>query len=109
MSRLLIVLALVAAVLVATNPSRAELNEWAKTWVVKKIQDEAIKHGQDPNDGSALFGGAVAGLFIANMPIERQNFLAFSIYRLRLPEGNGGEKSCNVLGVAGQFVALGEC
>jgi hypothetical protein len=43
------------------------------------------------------------------MPIERQNLLAFSIYRVRLPQDNGEEKVCSVLGIAGQFVALGEC
>ena len=44
----------------------------------KKLEDEARKRGQDPNDGSAQFGGAIAGLFISNMPIERRNFLAFA-------------------------------
>lgn len=109
MNRLLIAALVVGALLVATNPSRAEFNSWAQTYVVKKIEDEARKRGDDPNDGSSQLGGAIAGLFISNMPIERQNFLAFSLYRIKLPEGNGEEKNCSVLGLAGQFLPLGGC
>src|SRR5262245_50547364 len=109
MRGLLIVVAIVVVVLVATNPSRGEFNEWAKTWVVNKIEEEARKSGNDPNDGSSQLGGAIAGFFISSMPIERQNFLAFSIYHVRLPDGDGAEKTCSVLGLAGHFVPMGEC
>jgi len=109
MSRVLIVLALVVALFVITNPSRAEFNAWAQTWVVKKLEEEAVKQGQDPRDGSSQFGGALAGLIIPALPIERRNFLAFSIYSLKLPEGNGREKTCSVLGIVGQFVPLSDC
>ncbi|MCE9521300.1 MAG: DUF4359 domain-containing protein [Alphaproteobacteria bacterium] len=109
MNRVLLALVIVGALLVATNPSRAEFNSWAQTWVVKKIEDEARKQGGDPNDGSSQFGGALAGLIISSLPIERQNFLAFSVYRLNVPKGDGQDKNCNVLGVAGRFVPLGEC
>jgi hypothetical protein len=109
MNRLLLGAAIVGALLVATNPSRAEFNSWAQSYVMKKIEAEARKRGQDPNDGSAQFGGAIAGLVISNMPIERRNFLAFSLYGLRFPDDKGGEKDCNILGVAGQFVPLGGC
>jgi hypothetical protein len=109
MSRVLLVLALVLALFVVTNPSRAEFNSWAQIWVVKKLEEEAVKQGQDPRDGSSQVGGALAGLLIPALPIERRNFLAFSIYSLKLPDGNGREKTCSVLGVAGQFVPLGEC
>jgi hypothetical protein len=109
MSRLLIGLLVVGALLVATNPSRAEFNAWAQTWVVRKIEDEARKRGENPNDGAAQFGGAIAGLFISNMPIERRNFLAFSIYGVRFPDDKGGEKNCSILGIAGQFVPMGGC
>jgi len=109
MRAFLLVLALVLAVLVATNPSRAEFNDWAKNWVVRKIEHEARKHGEDPNDGSSQLGGAIAGFIISAMPVERQNLLAFSIYRIRLPQDNGDEKVCSVLGIAGQFVAMGDC
>lgn len=109
MNRFLIVVLIVGAVLIATNPSRAEFNAWAQTYAVKKLEAEARKQGQDPNDGSAQFGGAIAGLIISNMPIERQNFLAFSLYHIRFPQGDGAEKTCSVLGVAGQFMPVGEC
>lgn len=109
MNRLLLGVLLAGALLVATNPSRAEFNSWAQTWVVGKIEDEARKRGEDPHDGSSQFGGAIAGFFISNMPIERQNFLAFSIYRINVPKGEGQEKNCSVLGVAGQFLPLGSC
>lgn len=108
MSRFLLVLALLLVLLAVTNPSRAEFNAWAQTWVVQKLEDEARRQGQDPNDGSSQFGGALAGIIIPALPIERQNFVAFSIYSLKIPEGHK-EKTCSVLGVAGQFVPLGEC
>lgn len=109
MTRVLLVVALVLALFVVTNPSRAEFNAWAQTWVVKKIEEEAVKEGRDPRDGTSQFGGALAGLIIPALPIERRNFLAFSIYSMKLPEGGGREKTCSVLGIAGQFVPLGEC
>ena len=104
----LVLLAFAAVLLIATNPSRTEFNAWAQNWVVKKIESEARKNGEDPNDGSSQFGGAIAGIFLPHLPIQRRNFLAFSIYSLNLPEG-GRERECSVLGVAGQFVPIGEC
>ena len=109
MSRLMIGVLVVVALLVATNPARSEFNAWAQTYVVKKIEDEARKRGDDPNDGSSQLGGALAGLLISNMPIERQNYLAFSLYRIEFPKGDGEGKSCSVLGSAGQFLPVGEC
>lgn len=108
MRAVLLVLGLVLALLVVTNPSRAEFNSWAQNWVVKKIEEEAIKRGENPRDGAQI-GGTIAGFIIPSLPIERQNFLAFSLYHLDLPQGDGREKTCSVLGVAGQFVPLGEC
>ena len=109
MSRLLLGLLIIGALLVATNPSRAEFNAWAQNYVAKKIEAEARKQGEDPNDGSSQIGGAIAGLVISNMPIERRNFLAFSLYGVRFPDDKGGDKSCSVVGIAGQFLPLGEC
>jgi hypothetical protein len=109
MNRLLLGLVIVGALLIATNPSRAEFNAWAQSYVAKKIEEEARKRGQDPNDGSAQFGGAIAGLLISNMPIERRNFFAFSLYGVRFPDDKGGEKNCSILGIAGQFVPMGGC
>ena len=109
MNRVLLGLVIVGALLVATNPSRAEFNAWAQTYAVKKIEEEARKLGEDPNDGSAQFGGAIAGFLVSAMPIERQNFLAFSLYNVRFPNDKGGEKNCSILGVAGQFVPVSGC
>ena len=109
MSRLLIILLAVGALLVATNPSRAEFNSWAQNYVVKKIEDEARARGENPNDGSSQFGGAIAGLVIAHMPIERKNYLAFSIYHFQIPNDGGDARDCSILGVAGQFLPLGKC
>jgi len=109
MSRILVVLVLIIALLVGTNPSRTEFNAWAQSHVARKIEDEARKRGQDPNDGSSQIGGAIAGFFISNMPIERTNLLAFSIYSFRLPGNNGEERECKFVGIAGQFVPLGKC
>ena len=109
MKRVLLVLAAVLALLVVTNPSRSEFNAWAQSHVARKIEDEARKSGADPNDGSSHLGGAIAGFLIANMPIERTNLLAFSIYSFRFPDGSGQQRDCRFLGIAGQFLPLGTC
>lgn len=109
MNRMLVIVVLVGALLVGTNPSRSDFNTWAQNYVAKKIEAEAVKRGEDPNDGRGQIGGAIAGFFVANMPIERQNYLAFSFYRIKLPSDNGQEKICTFLGVAGQFVPTQGC
>ena len=109
MNRILIGLLVVGALLVATNPTRADFNTWAQAYVAKKIEDEAIKHGQNPNDGRREFGGAIIGFFVANMPIERQNYLALSLYTMKMPSDNGLEKSCTFVGIAGQFIPTKGC
>lgn len=108
MNRWLLGLVVVAGLLTATNPARPDFNSWAQNYVAKKMEEEAVKRGQDPNDGSSQLGGVIAGFVIANMPIERQNYLAFSIYTIEFP-GENGEKSCSIIGVAGQFLPLGAC
>ena len=109
MSRILIVSVLIIALLVGTNPSRSDFNTWAQAYVARKIEDEARKRGQDPHDGSSQFGGAIAGLFISNMPIERTNLLAFSLYSFSLPGRQGEERTCSFIGIAGQFLPLAKC
>jgi hypothetical protein len=109
MSRLVVFLLVAGALLVGTNPSRAEFNAWAQTWVVRKIDEEARKRGENPDEGASQIGGAIAGLVISHMPIERRNFLAFSVYNLKIPDDSDRDRSCNVLGIAGQFVPLGSC
>ena len=109
MSRILVVLVLIMALLVGTNPSRTEFNAWAQSHVAKKIEEEARKRGENPNDGSSQFGGAIVGFLISNMPIERTNLLAFSIYSFKMPGNEGQARECKFLGIAGQFVPLGKC
>jgi hypothetical protein len=43
------------------------------------------------------------------MPIERQNYLALSLYSMKLPSDNGQEKSCTFIGIAGQFIPTKGC
>jgi hypothetical protein len=100
---------IVAGLLIATNPSRDDFNSWAQTYAKKKIEQEAAKRGEKLDEGESAWGGAIAGLIITHMPIERRNFLAFSIYSVTLPAGTTKSDSCSVLGVAGQFLPLGEC
>lgn len=107
--RFLLGLLIVGALLVATNPSRVDFNAWAQTYAVRKIEDEARKNGQQPDSGVSNWGGALAGALIAHMPIERRNLLVASIYELPMPEDRNEERVCRVLGIAGQFLPLGDC
>jgi hypothetical protein len=109
MSRLFLGILVIGALLVATNPSRTDFNTWAQSFVAKKIEEEAIKRGENPNDGRREFGGAIVGFFVSNMPIDRQNYLLLSLYTIKLPNDNGAEKSCTFLGVAGQFIPTKGC
>ena len=106
--RLLLGLIAVAALLAATNPSRPEFNAFVQTYVAGKIEAEARKRGESNPDGAGQIGGALIGLVMPALPIERRNFLAFSIYDVHLSQ-NDAAKKCSFLGVAGQFVPLGEC
>lgn len=108
--RFLVGLLIIGALLIATNPSRIDFNAWAQGYAVRKIEDEARKNGQNPNNGISQWGGALAGAVIAYAPVERRNLLVASIYELSLPKENSDEERvCRVLGVAGQFVPLGDC
>ena len=110
MTRILVIVGIVAALLVATNPSRDELNDWAKTYVMKRVEAEAQKRGEKLDEGSAVWGGAIAELLLVHMPIERWNLLVLSIYQVKLPpEEPGEERTCSIVGVAGQFIPLSGC
>ncbi|MFM7120415.1 MAG: hypothetical protein ACKOZX_09260 [Gammaproteobacteria bacterium] len=102
----LVIAAFVVALLALTNPSRDAFDDWAQFHVSQRIAEET---DGKPNDGAALIGGALAGLFISNMPIERTNLLVFSIYEARLPSWDAEHEVCRFLGLAGQFVPLGKC
>ena len=109
MTRILVVAGLIVALLIATNPSRDDFNSWAQTFAKHKIEKEAAKRGEKLGEGESAFGGAIAGLILAHMPIERTNLLVLSIYHVTLPAGYVDDNECQVLGVAGQFLPLGDC
>ena len=108
MSRLLLGLLIVGGLLLATNPSRPEFNAFVQAYVANKIEDEARKRGEENPDSAGQIGGALVGLVMPALPIERRNFLAFSIYDVNLSKSDAS-KNCSFLGIAGQFVPLSEC
>ncbi|MBP6012608.1 MAG: DUF4359 domain-containing protein [Alphaproteobacteria bacterium] len=107
MSRLLLGLILVGGLLFATNPSRPEFNAFVQSYVANKISDEARKRGEESPENAGQIGGALVGLVMPALPIERRNFLAFSIYDVNLSPNEA--KKCSFLGIAGQFLPLSEC
>lgn len=109
MSRTLIVVGLIVALLVATNPSRDDFNAWAQVFAKHKIEQEAKKRGEPLDESESALGGALAGLILAHMPIERTNLLVFSVYHVTLPAGYVEDNECRILGIAGQFLPLGDC
>ena len=108
MMRLLLGLAVVAVLLAATNPSRAEFNGFVQAYVANKIEDEARKRGESNPDNAGQIGGALVGLVMPALPVERRNLLLFSIYDVRLSSSDAS-KNCSFLGIVGQFLPLSEC
>ena len=111
MSRILLVLAGVIALLVATNPGRSDYNDWVEQFAIGKIQRDASARREQVSWTERMFGGASAGFFVRNFPVERRNFVIFSTYRLDLPEGFGDDQgfpAC-VLAIAGQFIRAPVC
>src|SRR5512147_2029035 len=111
MSKILFVVAAIIALLVATNPTRAEYNDWVEQFAIGKIQHDAAARREQVSCTERMFGGASAGMIVRNIPVERRNFVVFSIYRLDLPERFGepdGFPGC-VIGVAGQFIRAYVC
>jgi hypothetical protein len=108
MMRLLLGLAVVGGLLAATNPSRAEFNGFVQSYVASKIEEEARKRGEENPDSAGQIGGALLGLVLPALPVERRNMLLFSIYDVRLSP-NDASKNCSFLGIVGQFLPLGEC
>ena len=106
--RFLLGLAIVAGLLFVTNPSRPEFNAFVQTYVANKITEDARKRGDENPDGAGQFGGALVGLVMPALPIEQRNFLLFSIYDVHLSQNDSGKK-CSFIGIAKQFLPLGEC
>ncbi|MEQ1867866.1 MAG: hypothetical protein HOP13_15135 [Alphaproteobacteria bacterium] len=106
--RTLLGLAVIGGLLAATNPSRVEFNGFVQSYVAGKIEEQARKRGEANPDSAGQIGGALVGLVLPALPIERRNFLAFSIYDVTLSKSDAS-KNCSFLGIAGQFVPMGEC
>ena len=108
MPRWLIAILIVGALLVGTNPGREEFNDFVPAYVSKTIEAEARKGGESHPAATGQVAGAIAGVFVQALPIERRNYLAFSIFEVALPDVDRGGK-CRFIGVAGQFLPLGDC
>ena len=105
------ILAIVAAVLAATNPPRDKFEDWVRGFVTEKVAAEAHKQGQDLSGDNKPWAEAIVELWVVHMSAERHNLLLFSLYDIELPpEGqSNGEHSCEILGIAGQFVPVRGC
>ena len=89
MSKIFFLLVAIVALLVATNPSRAEYNDWVEQFAIGKVQRDALARKEQVSWSERMFGGASAGMIVRNIPVSRRNFVLFSIYHLDLPEGFG--------------------
>ena len=111
MSKALFLVVAIIALLVATNPSRGEYNDWVEQFAIGKLERDARAQKQQVSWTERMFGGASAGMIIRNLPVARRNFVIFSIYHLDLQEGFGeadGFPECTV-GIAGQFMRMSWC
>ena len=113
MNRSLLILAAILVILAATNPSRADFNDWAVRYSSHKIDEQARREGREASSGERVIGGALVGLAVSALPVKRQNFVFFSIYKL--DEGivqpgstDDGFPGC-AIGIGGQFVGLKSC
>jgi hypothetical protein len=105
---LFLVVALIA-LLVATNPTRAEFNDWIMQYAVQKVRDVGKAQKREVGWSERLIGGYSTGWVISNLPIARSNYLVFSIYRVDLPPEIRGDYPGCVFAVAGQFIPRNSC
>ena len=108
MTRWLIAVLVVGTLLVGTNPGRQEFDEFVPAYVSRNVEAEAKARGDSNSATAGQVIGALVGVVLRALPVERKNFLAFSIFEVTLliPDT---ERKCRFIGVAGQFVPLGEC
>ena len=99
----------IIALLVATNPTRSEFNDWIMQYSVQKVQDEGRAQKRNVDWSERFIGGYSTGWVISNLPVARSNYLVFSIYRVDLPQDVRGEFPGCVIAVAGQFIARSSC
>ena len=113
MTKWLVAVAAIVILLIATNPSRRDFNDWAVRYTANKIDQQARKEGREASSSERVVGGALVGLVVSNLPVKRQNFVLFSIYSLDsdvIQSGDGTENfpGCAV-GIGGQFVGFKKC
>ena len=109
MRTLLFLFVAVIALLVATNPSRAEFNDWIMQYTMQKVRDDAKAQKREVDWVDRLVGGYSSGWVVSQLPVARSNYLVFSIYRVDLPQDVRGEFPGCVVAVAGQFIARASC
>ena len=109
MRTLVLIVVAVVALLVATNPTRGEFNDWLMQYASWKVKDAARVEKREIGWGERLVGGYSTGLVLSNAPVARSNFLVFSIYRIDLPQEVRGEYPSCVIAVAGQFLPRNSC
>jgi len=90
--------------LVATNPSRGEFNDWVMQYAAQKARDDARAQKREISWGERMVGGYSTGWVLSSLPVARSNFLLFSFYRIDLPQDLRGDYPSCVLAVAGQFI-----
>ncbi len=95
----LVILALLAALLAALNPTMDDF----KAWRAARAQDSAVSRGSTGiarafEEGAGALAGALEG--IASGAFERTNYLVCSSY------GSGGSKGPLYLGIARTFIKL---
>lgn len=105
---LLLVVALIA-LLVATNPTRAEFNDWIMQYSVQKVRDVGKAQKREVDWSERIIGGYSTGWVISNLPVARSNYLVFSIYRVDLPQDIRSDFPGCIIAVAGQFIPRNSC
>lgn len=109
MRTILLLVVAVITLLVATNPTRAEFNDWIMQHAVQKVRDIGAAQKREVGWSERLIGGYSTGWVISNLPIARSNYLVFSIYRIDLPADVRGDFPGCVFAVAGQFIPRNSC
>ena len=104
MRTLILTIAAIVALLVATNPSRGEFNDWIMQYAAEKVKSEASGQKREVSWGERLVGSYSTGWVLSNLPVARSNFLVFSLYRVDLPQDLRKEFPGCVLAIAGQFI-----
>ena len=104
MRTLMLIVVAIVALLVATNPSRGEFDDWIMQYAAEKVKSEARGQKREVSWGERLVGGYSTGWVLSNLPVARSNFLVFSLYRVDLPQDLRKEFPSCVLAIADQFI-----